>query len=124
MPNPLRTCFTISVRVIRNTVLEGNTMPRLSPDSITHLDGAIVLTRRPGSSAWQVPLQNGWPMDSDHDQGKGPQGRKGSRNRTLYGCPVSCEAWCSGVIAHPDGSGARTAGKCKPFKVRRMASRA
>src|SRR6266436_3630883 len=28
------------------------------------------------------------------------------------------------VIAHRDGSGARAAGKCKPFKVRRMAWRA
>lgn len=28
------------------------------------------------------------------------------------------------VIAHPDGSGGRAAGKCKPFKVRRMAWRA
>src|SRR5258708_38668019 len=32
---------------------------------------------------------------------------------------------CSGtVIAHPDGSGGRAAGKCNPFKVRRMAWRA
>ena len=28
------------------------------------------------------------------------------------------------VIAHPDGRGGRAAGKCKPFKVRRMAWRA
>jgi integrase len=37
----------------------GLTMPKLSPDSVTLLDGAIVLSRRDGSARWQARFKNG-----------------------------------------------------------------
>src|ERR1700722_8207325 len=37
----------------------GLTMPKLSPDSVTLLDGEIVLSRRDGSARWQARFKNG-----------------------------------------------------------------
>ena len=34
-------------------------MPKLSPRSVTLLDGAIVLSRRDGSAKWQARFKNG-----------------------------------------------------------------
>lgn len=57
-----------------------------------------------------------------------PQKRSGWPKKLTCNYPLFLEHWIRSlnyrVIAHPDGWWARAAGKCKPFKVRRMAWRA
>src|SRR5258708_27998933 len=77
---------------------------------------------------WREALELRWKMIRKCWRCEGIV-RVGSRLGTCldFGLPPDID-WgvivILGVIAHPDGSGARAAGKCKPFKVRRMASRA
>lgn len=64
-------------------------MPKLSPRSVTLLDGAIVLSRRDGSAKWQARFKNGSRWIRVTTKEKNLKYAKEVARESLYGCSLS-----------------------------------